>query len=418
MDTKNNGTSGEVLPLTPSIQMQDFLVRQPAFTGEPATADFYLDIARRLAVCLTQCELSEGLNPSVIKRTALNLTDYLQDIVADGGLWRSFVDANRKMHGRTVPFYNVSSGYVDYELNIEDVRFLVWYSIAMLSEEHRDLYPLDKGLMRMADEAFALLEGVYDDAPLPEDWRLTLGLDLKDPEDKDRIYSLGHWLFLSSYLLTPAFALDLMEIVSDPAMTKEDGSEYLQRRLESAMMENPTGPLALYDTEWLFLLFEGKFPDMKHRDGEKESDPHPYYSAFVKATGGKRIAYFSSYEHMNRFFIDGMGWEAGKEHLQMAKGASDYILLVNPEKGMLMARGIARCVSDPDNPLYDSGYAREHAFELLTMRGLCPGDLLQFIFEHDWLPDAVFPGTDDKTTVAENRDFIARCYLQQYYRGD
>ena len=300
------------MPKAPSIQMQDFLVRQPAFTGEPATADFYLDIARRLAVCLTQCELSEGLNPSVIKRTALNLTDYLQDIVADGGLWRSFVDANRKMHGRTVPFYNVSSGYVDYELNIEDVRFLVWYSIAMLSEEHRDLYPLDKGLMRMADEAFALLEGVYDDAPLPEDWRLTLGLDLKDPEDKDRIYSLGHWLFLSSYLLTPAFALDLMEIVSDPAMTKEDGSEYLQRRLESAMMENPTGPLALYDTEWLCLLMEGKLPDLMPKVNKEDAEPHPYYSAFVKATDGKRIAYFSSYDEMVFYRGDGMGGRKGK----------------------------------------------------------------------------------------------------------
>ena len=121
---------------------------------------------------------------------------------------------------------------------------------------------------------------------------------------------------------------------------------------------------------------------------------------------------------MNRFFIDGMGWESGKEHLSMAKGAADYVLLVNHDKGMLMARGLARCISDSENPLYDNGYARDHAFELISVRGLCPGDLLQYIFEHDWLPDAVFPGTDDRLTVAANRDFIARCYLQQYYRGD
>ena len=48
--------------------------------------------------------------------------------------------------------------------------------VAMLSEEHRYLYPLDKQLMEMADGAFSLLESVYDEAPLPEDWRLTLAL--------------------------------------------------------------------------------------------------------------------------------------------------------------------------------------------------------------------------------------------------
>ena len=96
MDKNNSGAVCGDVPETPLIQMQDFLVRQPAFTGEPTTADFYLEVARRLAVRMSKCNFSVSLNPSVLKRMALNLTDYLQDIVADGGMWRSFVDANRK----------------------------------------------------------------------------------------------------------------------------------------------------------------------------------------------------------------------------------------------------------------------------------------------------------------------------------
>ncbi|MDE6841912.1 MAG: DUF3843 family protein, partial [Muribaculaceae bacterium] len=71
-------------------------------------------------------------------------------------------------------------------------------------------------------------------------------------------------------------------------------------------------------------------------------------------------------------------------------------------------------------------YARTHAIDLLTERGRCPHDLLERIWHEGWLPDAVFPGDypDEESRVAahslvtENHDFIARCYLQQYYRGD
>ena len=121
---------------------------------------------------------------------------------------------------------------------------------------------------------------------------------------------------------------------------------------------------------------------------------------------------------MNRFFIEALGWAPGQEHLVQMKGERDFILMVDREKGMLLARNIARCVAAPENPMYDKKYASAHAMELLTERGCCPADLLHFIFKNDWLPDAVFPGTDDHELVKKNRDFIARCYLQQYYRGD
>ena len=85
---------------------------------------------------------------------------------------------------------------------------------------------------------------------------------------------------------------------------------------------------------------------------------------------------------------------------------------------MLVARNVARCLKTPLNPYYDAEYAKRHSFELLTERGACPGDLLQRACREGWLPDAKFPESGDYSLVAENQDFIARCYLQQYYRGD
>ena len=121
---------------------------------------------------------------------------------------------------------------------------------------------------------------------------------------------------------------------------------------------------------------------------------------------------------MNRFFIEALGWEKDTEHLSQVKNGRDFVLLVNPKKGMLMARNVAKCIADPENPLYDKLYARKMAIELLAVRGLCPVDLLKYVLKHGWLPDACFPDSDNTELVARNADFIARCYLQDYYRGD
>ena len=152
---------------------------------------------------------------------------------------------------------------------------------------------------------------------------------------------------------------------------------------------------------------------------ENHSDKiHPYYEKFCAGSAGKEIMFFDRYEKMNDFFIDTLGWEKGKEHLDQVKGADDYILMVNREKGMLMACNIARCVNTPDNPYYDPDYAKEHAITLLTDRGRCPGDLLQMIFRQGWLTDALFAGSSDPSEVSKHQDLIARCFLQLYYRGD
>lgn len=398
------------------ISLKEFLLRQPSFPDRTETDDFYLALANKLLADTGTVGLACSLPDGVLRRVALTLTDYLQDIVSDAGLWRSFVDANRELYGWSVPFYPVGENYIDYELNREDVRFLVWYTIAMFSDENRYIYPYNDRLLAYADSCFEILEGQYDEAPVPEDFNIARGLEFNDVEDHKAIYNLGNWLFLHSYLLTPAFSESLREIMMGVDLNDPDATVKINDRLEEAMMENTTGPLALFTPEWVYLMLERKLPAEK--TAPSPDAPHPYYKVFTDHTGGRDIMFFDSYEAMNRFFIEALGWAEGEEHLSQAKGAHDYVLMVSRDKGMLMARDVARCIKSPDNPYYSEEYARRHSFDLLVERGLCPGDLLRRIFKEDWLPDAVFPGTEDFSLVKENRDFIARCFLQIYYRGD
>lgn len=398
------------------ISLQKFQLRQPSYPDVVSTDEYYLDVANRLLDLKEKKALFKGLPDVVIRNMALNVVGYYQDVIADAGIWRAFVNENRRLFGRTLPFYDLPEDYIEYELNYEDVRFMCWYSIAMMWEKQRDLDPMDASVKEGAAVWFDYLEEKYEEAPVPEGYNLAKELDMTNPEDHEKIMNLGNWLYMNCYLLTPANTLTLAKILEEPEVKADDSREALVKRVHHAMSEYPTGPLALFVRQWTYLVLENRLP--RERPSKEEKAEHPYYTKFVAATGGKRIQYFSSYAALNRFFIDVLGWAEDEDHLPQLKQGSDFVLLVNPEKGMLLANGVAKCIADPDNTLYDPAYAYKHSFELLTERGRCPGDLLNFIYDHHWLPDAHFPGNEDLKLVADNWIFIARCYLQQYYVGD
>lgn len=401
------------------VNKQLFLLRQPTYPKVIPSDPYYYDLCNQIAVLIEDQHLLKSWPEGMSQRVALALTGYLQDILTDSGLWRSFISQCLTLYGRWLPFYPVDEQYIPHELNLQDVRFLIWYILTMYSEERRVSDPMDEEIKIAAEIIHSLLDKVYEDpeAPHPQEYHIARELDLRNPEETDEVFRFGHWLFMDSYLLTPAFAMTLSEMMANPELQGGKNHEMLRKMLEEAMMEVPTGPLALYLREWLFLIINGKMPPEPKKREDITAEEHPYYTRFIAATDGIPIKFFATYDELNRFFIDALGWD-DTDNLPALKGSSDFVLLVNREKGMLCARNVAKCIKIEGNQCYDKEYAREHAIDLLTVRGLCPADLLHFIFEHDALPDAHFPGCQDYDLVKKNRDFIARLYLQQYYRGD
>lgn len=395
--------------------MDQFILRQPGAPQETSTDRYYLDLANRLVAEAKERGLFASYPEKVVERTALAVTGYYQDVICDAGVWRSFINECRRLYGRTLPFFETGDNYVDYEFNAADVRFMCWYALSMNYEDLRVSDPLSGEIEKGAAHWASIMEEVYDESPMPEDYRICHELEMHAKEDQQDLYRLANWLFMHCYLMTPAFALTLSEIASGIDFKKPDATHELQEKLAKSMSEDPTGPLALYTGEWLYLIVDGKLPSEKRPD---EKEPHKFYKAVTEYTGGKTLVFLATYGELNEFFIKALGWEAGEEHLPMMKKDRDFVVMVDRGKGMLVARNIARCIAAPDNVLYDKDYASSHAIDLLTVRGVCPGDLLRKVCREGWLPDAVFPGSESHGLVADNWDFIARCYLQQYYRGD
>lgn len=396
------------------LNFESFLLAQPCYPDEKTTDPYYFNLANRLIAEAKKLPEAASLHDALLDRAALCVIGYYQDMIADAGLWHGFVDECRRLYGTPVPFFSVSDEYIDYELNREDIGFLVWYAVAMYSDDRR-VYPFRHDIVAIADCWFAILDSVYEDAPSPDGFHLAHELDVYAEEDREMLLRLGSWLYLHSWLLQPAFALTSSELI---ARLHAEGktNEEIAAEFQNAVKNEPTGPLALYIGEWVHLTVNHRLSN--RREKKELRAAHPSFERMTAETGGSPVKFISGYSDLNDYLIRVLGWKAGEEHLSQLKGSRDFVLMSNPEKGLLIAPDICRCIDSPENPYYDKEFAKENAIDLLTMRGVCPHDLLSYICEKDWLPDACFPGSEDHALVSRYHDFISRCYLQLYYRGD
>lgn len=404
------------------ITLKQFKFTQPEQEITKATDKDYLRLANRLLNTWRNRRLMPDIEDDLKKVICIGLTGYYQDVISDAGVYRAFTDECLRLFGKRVPFHEPTEDYIDYELNREDVEFVLWYELCFNSMKYRYLAPDDAKLLTLADALFKVLEDEYDEIPDPEGYNELFDCELYDPEDAEKLHDLSQWLFWKNWLLLPAFQLtfaqiyqhwmELQQSQSDPLKAKE----LIEADKQDAMAEMPTGPLALKLREWLHLILKGKMP--KKRKQPLEAEVHPWYKAFMDANNMHDIRFIKTYDELNDFLINGMGWAKDEKHLPNLEKMQDFVLMVTPDRGLMVAHSIARCVNHPLNPFYDKDYASDHAFELLSKRAVCPGDMLRFFIKNDCLPDAHFPHSANKKLVADNADFIARAYLQEYYRAE
>lgn len=408
------------------ITLKQFLFMQPDGHTEQSSDKAYLRVANRLLSTWRNRRILSDVPDDLKKVVCLGLTGYFQDIVSDMGLYRCFTDEHKRLYGFRVPFHPNPQDYIDYELNEADVEFLLWYLLAFSSMKHRFAYPLEPKLLTLSNALYKVLEEEYDDIPEPAGWRQLSASDLSDPEDSEQIHDLSQWLFWKNWLLLPPFQLTFAQIyqtwmeIQATSKTPEEATERIDAEKQKAMASLPTGPLALYLREWLQLLLQGKIREKKQN---APTEPHPWYTAFLKANQGQSIKFLATYSELNAFLINALGWKEEEEHLPQMKNASNFVLMVTPDKGLMVAKDIAQCVKHPLNPLYDKECASSHAFALISQRGVCPGDMLRYFLESGCLPDLRFPkstanDSDNNDLCRNNAGFLARSYLQEFFRGD
>ena len=408
------------------ITIKEFMLKQPNYPEVAESDKYYIILANRLAKLLTNSRLLINEPEQVRKDVILAAVGYFQDIIADAGVWRSFCTVCKEYYGTPLPLYPIPDDYIESELNEVDLRFVIWYVIEMSRNEQGSLSPFDPAIERTAHLIFNVFDAEYDDAPIPVELQMAFDVDLNDESEAQRIYDLSYWLFWDCWFLRPAArealsraAAEAHRIIKENPR-EEDARPLLAELNRNVMVESVTGPLALPIGEWLRLIVDGVMPKLDIVQNATQSiKPHKYYTALPQATGGKEIALSHSCDALETFLSEQMGWGPSAEgHLPALRHADNFVILGNPEKGILIAPDVAQYLSHPDNPLYDATAAAAEAHTLVTTPGRVPHDLLKYAFANGMLPDARLPHDKQGTLLHTNWDFLSRLYLGPYSRPD
>ena len=246
------------------ISVKDFMERQPNHPKVAETDQYYLWIALRLAKLWDESPWLRALDDSIRRDVVLAVTGYFQDVVADAGLWRSFTRLHDERHGTPLPYYGRGEDYIDYELNRDDVRYVIWWNIAG-EAGNATLDPHDAELEALAMAFHMLLDEEYEKAPVPRQWCVASEVDLDNPLDAQRIYDFAYWLYWRSFLLRPS-SQAVMERAMPAAHAiiaragESDARPQLQDLNERLMSTEPAGPIPLTTAQWLRLIIDDKLP--------------------------------------------------------------------------------------------------------------------------------------------------------------
>jgi len=396
---------------------------QPNYPKVADSDKYYLQLAAELDSALETAKLDIYLTSDDKRAIVLTAIGYFQDVVSDCGIWRSFISIHKSFYGKPLPFYNLPEEYCESELNKEDLQFLVWYVIECNSTNQGMLSPHNADIEKIANLFFGILDKNYLDAPLPTEYTMAMDVELDNIGQTQDILDLSSWLFWNSYLMPHAArpAIDEAMVEAQQIMQRytdrNEASPHLSDLNDRVMLSNPTGPLALTVGEWLKMIVDGVMPD--NSDTHSAQHTHKFYTQLIHATNGSPIAFFSSYDSLESFLSEEMGWGVSPEgHLPNLRNYENFVIFGTPDKGILVAHDVAQYICHPNNPCYDKRQAEQTGYRLLTQRGICPIDLIKYIFSNGFVPHIRMPYESNSNIIQENWDFLARLYQQRFYRPD
>lgn len=387
---------------TTNLYLKDWLAIHPYARQQP-TDSYFVEMANRLYRACPPCDIPQEFK----KKLCLYTAAYFEDIISDLGLWKAFTTRHIELYDSALPFYTVGPDYIKDEINEEDIRFIIWNTLQKAPYPHPYIDPSEPAIEETARLFFRILDEEYETAPA-NDFLQDYFMAFKDPKETNHKL---RWLFGHTYLTEPSV------------------QEYIAQVTDSDKFIIPCGPLALFLHEWIDLLtqghtdkwqeVEGLYPPLPHLSESMKEKNRNTYRLFTQGTDGVPIVYLNGYEELRRFLTQVLQWPDDENHtLPQMKAHKNFILMANPEKGILLANDICECISDPLNPMYDTEVASREAFSLLTTPTKCPPDLREYLLARHYLPDAQFPVFGKRELAQKNADFIARHSLLYYYRGD
>lgn len=169
--------------------------RQP-YSQQTDIDQYYIEIANRVLEVLDSKESDFsflGIDRERREDMALALAQWFQDVVAQGGIWTTFIHECKKRYGSYLPFYQIDEeDYYEDEVNLVDVRFLTWHYIQYMHYADTVINPENIVINEIAQEIYEIFDSEFENAPINDDWH-----DALHPKafDDPLLYSFREYLY-------------------------------------------------------------------------------------------------------------------------------------------------------------------------------------------------------------------------------
>ena len=235
------------------------------------TDQYYQRLANRLQDGFCSLgRIGEARTAEVMHRAAIMLANYMEDIVADSGQWRTFSNLCQELYGHPVPLFHEDEEYYADEPSLNAIRFLLWSIASDVSNEF--VLSDSKPMELMAIAAHDMLEEAFEEAPVNEQLADDVKTELQlATEGFNQLRSVLMWLFTGSYLIAGERNEELVSKHVEEALGMAEREDFPDMSPDMALFYASTrsifnyriGPLALYPKDYLAAMMRTK--GMEHQ---------------------------------------------------------------------------------------------------------------------------------------------------------
>ena len=219
---------------------------------------YYVGIANEIHKRLYSSTIADAFEEEKnIRYTSLCLAAWFEDVISQTGIWQAFTAECRKQYGAYLPFYPIKGDYFPDEINLEDIRFLLWHHIQYLCRGISAINPENPGIEQTAQEIYGLLAEEYETAPENERMQEFLYHSAMEEEDFFRYREILDWFHYQCYFNIENVAQyrdEAERLLDDEKITPEMAETLIYATRTSLTFKGRRNLLSLTSPEWLALI--------------------------------------------------------------------------------------------------------------------------------------------------------------------
>ena len=219
---------------------------------------YYVGIANEIHKRLYSSTIADAFEEEEnIRYTSLCLAAWFEDVISQTGIWQAFTAECRKRYGAYLPFYPIKGDYFPDEINLEDIRFLLWHHIQYLCRGISAINPENPGIEQTAQEIYGLLAEEYETAPENERMQEFLYHSAMGEEDFFHYREILDWFHYQCYFNIENVAQcrdEAERLLDDEKITPEMAETLIYATRTSLTFKGRRNLLSLTSPEWLALV--------------------------------------------------------------------------------------------------------------------------------------------------------------------